>query len=200
MLRSAANARIRRSALRQSWPSKIIGIYAMPDAYPMKGDLSTLRKVCLYGSKVMSAGIVVIAAVTAGLLAIGAGSVFSDRIHDVLIGIVGSDGSCAAAFAELLSILVLALATVSAVRAVMASICSEHSPFTEENTDTMIRLSKMYLGGAVILAALQWISAGDLAATAFMFFGCILLSVVLYMFALMVRYGSVLQDESDHTL
>ena len=35
---------------------------------------------------------------------------------------------------------------------------------------------------------------------AFVFFGCILVSVILYSLALIVRYGSVLQNESDHTL
>ncbi len=172
----------------------------------MKGDLHTLKRVCQCGSGVMLAGTAVIALVIIALLIIGIGSLFSDAFSDLLgscIGkSVGSDPGeeVAGAYFELLAVFILALVTVRTTHLVMISIRDEHSPFTEENTSRVTALSRMYVAGAVVLAVLELIGGRGPAGSAFMFFGCILLSVVLFMFALMIRYGAVLQDESDHTL
>ncbi len=171
----------------------------------MKGDLSTLKKVCLYGSKVMTAGMAVIAVVILVLIVLGIGSLISGDISAALDGMIGTSSEDSTAvrmcsFLAILTVFVLAFVTVKAVRDQMLSIRSEHSPFTEDNTRRLIVMSKIYIAGAVILGILELANGHGAASVAFMFFGCILLSTVLYVFALMVRYGAVLQNESDHTL
>lgn len=166
----------------------------------MKGDLHTLKKVCLYGSKVMLAGTVVLFAIALALLAMGIGSLFSDACLDLCKDIAGDADRYGAAIAELFVIFVLATITVMCTYRIMVSIHSEHSPFNEDNTGIIKGVSRVYLAGAVILAALEYLAHGVLAPVLFMFFGCILISVLLYIFALIVRYGAVLQNESDHTL
>ncbi len=187
-----------------AFPDRFITHIPLP--LPMKGDLHTLKKVCQYGSGVMLAGTAIIGIIILGLLILAVGSLFSDAFSDILgscIGMsVGSDpvGEVAGSYLELLSIFVLALVTVSMTHRVMVSVRDEHSPFTELNTSRMTMLSRMYIVGAVLLAVLELIGGRGPAGAAFMFFGCLLLAVVLFMFALMIRYGAVLQDESDHTL
>lgn len=171
----------------------------------MKGDLHTLKKMCLYGSKVMLAGTLVLAAIIAALLVLGAGSLVSDGISGILEDILGMDfgeesaTKVASSYLEMLIIFVLALVTVFTTYKVMRSIHDEHSPFTETNVLRVKRLSFVFLFGAVLLLVMEALKDGWASMT-FMFFGCILLSVVLYMFALMIRYGGLLQDESDRTL
>jgi hypothetical protein len=172
----------------------------------MKGDLSTLKKVCLYGSKVMLIGLAVLVIVLAFLLILGAGSFFSDGLSDLLGSIIDRDmeedpaleKSCA--YLIIIVIFCLAVATVLATYRVMVSIHTEHSPFTETNTQRIIKVSQLYLICAVIFLFLEVGSGDGPAAATFMFFGCVLVSVVLYITALIIRYGSLLQDESDHTL
>ncbi len=172
----------------------------------MKGDLSTLKKVCLYGSKVMLAGTAVLAAIIAALLVLGAGSLFSESTREFLGGFIGSDFTdgtdteAAAAYLIMLLVFALAVVTVYATYRVMASIWAEHSPFTETNTSRIKTVSKCYLVCAVAFLMLEAAGGNGAAAMLFMFFGCVLIAVVLYMFALIVRYGALLQDESDHTL
>ncbi len=171
----------------------------------MKGDLSTLKKACLYGSKVMAVGTAVLGAIIIALIILGACSLFSDAAADALRSIMGlttEDPSekKACLYLGMLTIFALAVFTVGELRSIMASIHSEHSPFTETNTSRAIAMSKAYVIGAVILGAVELAGGFGPGSAAFMFFGCILLSVVLYMFALIIRYGSVLQNESDHTL
>lgn len=170
----------------------------------MRGDLHTLKEVCRYGSSVMLAGEAVIGVVIAALVVLGVLSPFSDGAVDVLKGFLDADLGDAAAFSAtylaVLAIFVLGFLTVRTVHDVMVSIHSEHSPFTEGNTVVVMRLSKIYMVGAVLLAVLEAVSSSDPAHATFMLFGCILVSVVLYIFALMIRYGSVLQNEWDHTL
>ncbi len=171
----------------------------------MKGDLSTLKKVCLYGSKVMAVGTAVLGAVIAAILILGACSPFSDAAADALWSIMGLESEDpslkkACLYICMLTVFALAVFTVGQLRRIMASIHSEHSPFTETNTSRAIAMSKVYIAGAIVLGATELIGGSGPAAAAFMFFGCILLSAVLYMFALIIRYGSVLQNESDHTL
>lgn len=50
----------------------------------MKGDLHTLKKACLYGSKVMACGAFVIAAIIIVLIALGIGSFVSDTFSGLL--------------------------------------------------------------------------------------------------------------------
>ena len=172
----------------------------------MKGDLSTLKKVCLYGSKVMLAGTAVLTAIIAALLVLGAGSLFSDSMRDFLGGFIGSDftdgtdAEAAASYLITLLIFILAVITVLTTYRIMVSIWTEHSPFTETNTSRIKRVSKSYLVCAAAFLVLEGIGGNGLAAMSFMFFGCVLIAVVLYIFALIIRYGSLLQDESDHTL
>lgn len=172
----------------------------------MKGDLHTLKKICMYASKVMLAGTIVLFAACIALIALGIVSLFSDAAEDFLGTILGFSVASAsslkvgASLAELVCVLALATETVRRIYLVMKSIENEHSPFNERNTDTVRILSFIYLAAAPVLAVLEILGEKLIASTLFVFFGCILLSVVLYIFALIVRYGSVLQNESDHTL
>ena len=172
----------------------------------MKGDLSTLKKVCAYGSKVMLAGTFVLLAIAIAVFALGISSFFWDGGDDLLSGILGfdvepaSDLKVAACFMEYVFVFLLATETVRRIYLVMVSIQKEHSPFNETNTDIVKTLSQIYLGASVVLLVIDILGERGVASAAFMFFGCILLSVVLYIFALIIRYGAVLQDESDHTL
>ena len=172
----------------------------------MKGDLSTLKKVCMYGSKVMLAGTVVLLAVAVALVVLGASTVFWDGGKDILSGILGFDTGSASSvrtfssLAELVCVFLLATETVRRIYLVMVSIHTEHSPFNETNTGRVLRLSQIYLVAAIAMGILGLLGPHGALFAAFVFFGCILVSVILYSLALIVRYGSVLQNESDHTL
>ncbi|MBO4502791.1 MAG: hypothetical protein J5707_03955 [Candidatus Methanomethylophilus sp.] len=172
----------------------------------MKGDLSTLKKVCMYGSKVMLAGTFVLLAIAVAVLALGISTFFWDGGKDILSGILGFDTATAsdlrvtACFTEYVFVFLLATETVRRIYLVMVSIHKEHSPFNETNTDIVKTLSQIYLIASVVLLVIDILGERGVASAAFMFFGCILLSVVLYIFALIIRYGAVLQNESDHTL
>ena len=172
----------------------------------MKGDLHTLKKVCLYGSKVMLAGTFVLLAVAVAVAVLGASSFLTDSTRGILSDILQFDVSSAdslktaVSVAELTFVFLLATETVRRIYLVMVSIHTEHSPFTEANTAIVKTLSQIYLVASVVLFVLDILGERGVASAAFMFFGCILLSVVLYIFALIVRYGAVLQNESDHTL
>lgn len=176
------------------------------DGVGMRGDLHTLKKACLYGSKVMVCGAMVIAAVIVIIVALGVGSFVSDTFSDVLGGIMQLSFEedpatvIAVSYAEMILILLLAFVTVLTIYWTMSSIHEEHSPFSSENTDRAMVLSKIYIIAAIVLSVLELFGERGLGSALFMFFGCILIAVVLFMFSLIIRYGSVLQDESDHTL
>ena len=172
----------------------------------MKGDLSTLKKVCAYGSKVMLAGTFVLLAIAIAVFALGISSFFWEGGDDLLSGILGfdvepaSDLKVAACFMEYVFVFLLATETVRRIYLVMVSIQKEHSPFNETNTGRVLRLSQIYLVAAIAMGILGLLGPHGTLFAAFVFFGCILVSVILYSLALIVRYGSVLQNESDHTL
>lgn len=166
----------------------------------MRGDLHTLRKTCLYGSKVMAVGSIFIALVLACLLAIGALSALTDDPSATMAEVLGDSVDDAWEYAEVLAVFLLAEFTVLTTYWVMSSISGNESPFTVENTGRITLLSKVYVVAAFILAVFEYGGSRSVASTAFLFFGCILLAAVLFMFGLMVRYGSVLQDQSDRTL
>jgi hypothetical protein len=170
----------------------------------MKGDLHTLKRICEYASKVVFAGMIVIIVFLAATLALGIGSAFSDGMGDILNTVTGlespDDLQSWAALLKIVAILALGAVTVYTVYLLMVSIRDEHSPFNDRNTGSIILLSKIYLVMSAVLLALSAAASDSIAMVAFVFFGCILLSVLLYCFALIVRYGAVLQDESDHTL
>ena len=172
----------------------------------MKGDLHTLKKVCLYGSKVMLAGTFVLLAVAIAVAAIGASSFLTDSTKGLLSDILQFDVysadslKTAVSVAELTFVFPLATETVRRIYLVMRSIHTEHSPFNDANTQIVKILSFLYLASAFVLMVFDLVAGRGIASALFMFFGCILLSVVLYIFALIIRYGAVLQDESDHTL
>ena len=170
----------------------------------MKGDLHTLKRICEYASKVMLVGSVVIGVALAAFVVLAVCSGFSDSAADILRTLSGLDKPTnvrsVASVAVVIVILCMAMATVLTVYSVMSSIVREHSPFNERNTGSVIELSKMYLVCSVCLAILSLLSAAGIVQILFLLFGCILVGVVLYCFGLTVRYGAVLQDESDHTL
>ena len=171
----------------------------------MRGDLHTLKKVCMYASNVMLVGEIILAAVGIATICIAIASSFSDTAEDLLlewISMSASDPSVekVAATIKFLMVWVMGFMTVKAIHDIMCSIRDEHSPFTEDNTNRMIWISLMYLSAAFIILILDLIIGTKFAYIAFVFFGCILISVVMYCLALVCRYGGVLQKESDETL
>lgn len=170
----------------------------------MKGDMSTLRKVCTYASSVLLAGEVAIAVLTAATVVLGVGSFFDDSFKDVLVGFIGVDVSTAvslgSSFLMALVIFVMGFVTVFEVRAVMVSITREHSPFTLANAARMKVLSLTYLPFSVLLAGFGILGNASFQTVLFTFLGCILVSVVMYCLTIVFRYGAQLQKESDETL
>lgn len=170
----------------------------------MKGDLDTLRKVCRYASKVMLAGEIVLAAVVAITVIVGIGSLLSDSLADAVASwseaVYGVPEVGATRFAETLFILVLGTVTVDAVRRLMETYRGSHSPFDESNADLVKGLSVLYLASSVVLLVLEVLSGGSVSECLFYFLGTLLICVVLYCLSIVFRYGSVLQNESDHTL
>lgn len=171
----------------------------------MKGDLHTLKKVCSYGSRAMFIGTVVLIVLAVAFSAVGACSFFSRGADDLLNQILSTD-CCTepvvkgSSFIEILFLLVLGAVSVYVTFLVMRSVATEHSPFNESNTKPVITLSQIYLVSAVVFAVLEVLASKQIATILFLFFGCILVSVILYVLALIIRYGAVLQTESDHTL
>ena len=170
----------------------------------MKGDLHTLKRVCEYASKTMVLGEIVILVVCAAVLILGLLAPSSDSAAGILKSVAGlsipSDTASYADLVRVIFILVLGWYTVHVIRVLMQSIEREHSPFTDGNVHPVVSASKIYIIAAVVLGALTAVSSGNVGETAFVFFGCIMIGVVLYCLGLIIRYGAVLQDESDHTL
>ena len=169
----------------------------------MKGDLHTLKKVCLYASKAMLIGEAVLGLIIILTLSMGVGALVSDTLAGHLsdwVEFLGAGSSDGFAVAEVLLILALGLITVNFVRKLMNSIHDEYSPFTAENVESLKHVSVIYLVSSVLLAALELLTNGNISGAVFMFLGSMLISVVMYCLALVFRYGGVLQKESDETL
>jgi len=166
----------------------------------MKGDLSTVRKVSRYASAVMAGGGAVLGACMIAVACIGIWSMFSEDGAEMLSGILHTEGNAVAACVELLVILGLGLFTVTTVRGLMVNIMREHSPFNHENTRRLKLLSIVYLICSFVLAATDVANTGFSVYTLFLFFGSLLVCVVMYCLSCVFNYGSVLQRESDETL
>ena len=171
----------------------------------MKGDLSTLKKICRYASSVMLAGSIVLAALIAATAALWIGSAAGyGAFSGILSAWIGADPasgtSGTAALLEMLMILSLGAATVYVLYRFMRSVYTEHSPFTQKNVDSMRWLSKTYLISSALIAVSDWFARGNVTSAMFLFFGSVMVGVVVYCLALAFRYGGVLQKESDETL
>lgn len=171
----------------------------------MKGDLHTLKKVCSYGSKTMLAGTVILLVLAVALSIIWICSLTTDWAKDLLDSILSNNSEFGSLircsmFFELLFFLLLAAVSVYITFLVMRSVATEHSPFNESNTKLVITLSQIYFGSAFVFAILEILGDIEISSILFMFFGCVFVSVILYVLALIIRYGAVLQNESDHTL
>jgi hypothetical protein len=170
----------------------------------MKGDLSTLKKICRYASTVMLAGSLILAAAIAATVVLWIGTAagyapFSDALA-AWIGVDSVSGQGIYALLEMLIVLSLGAATSFCLYKFMRSIYLEHSPFTKGNVDSMRMLSKTYLIVSILIAACDWMSRKNLTSAMILLFGSIMVGVVVYCLALAFRYGAVLQKESDETL
>ena len=171
----------------------------------MRGDLHTLKRVCEYASKVMLVAEFVFAGLVIASAALSVAAFFSDAAEELLLGWVDADASDetfrkAASYIKFTLIWVIAFLTIKPLHDIMCTIRDEHSPFTEINTDRMIFVCFVYLAAAFVMLVLDVIIGTAVAFIAFVFLGCILISVVMYCLALICRYGAVLQKESDETL
>lgn len=168
----------------------------------MKGDLNTLKKVCRYASTVMTVGEIACAALAVAVIAIGAWSFTDPSVRGVLESYFGPMSDISLTFLMVTGVALFATAfvTVKMVRDLMGSYLVEDSPFTVGNASRIKVVSLTFLAAAAILPITCYIAMGSLALCLFLFFGCLLVCVVMYCLTIVFRYGSVLQDESDHTL
>lgn len=169
----------------------------------MRGDLHTLKRVCSYASVVMLIGEIAFLILTIAVLAMGIASFTSDDIREAFVSLIKceeSDLSVIAGMLELAVIFAAMFITVKSIHDIMDSILKEHSPFMEENAGRLKIVSITFLVCSAALAVLEYLNREDAIMAVCMFLVCILISVVMYCLTIIFRYGSILQDESDHTL
>ena len=170
----------------------------------MKGDLNTLKKVCKYASTVMFIGEMVFAVLILAMLVLGVVSQFSDSGKDFLLDMIGSDGEDSirtfASFIVVLLIFILGLITVRMIHDTMVSIMTEYSPFIPENAKRTKVVSLSFLFSSVLFLTFGILAAKGITELLFLFFGSLLVSVVMYCLTIVLRYGTLLQKESDETL
>ena len=171
----------------------------------MKGDLSTLKKVCRYASVVMLIGEIIFAMLFIATLIMGISTFITDVWKDALfewIGVNGSDGTVkiVSAFIVTLMIIALAFITVGMVREIMVSIKTEYTPFIPENAKRIKTISMAFLFSSVFLLLFGFLAGKGITELLFMFFGSLMVAVVMYCLTIVCRYGVLLQKESDETL
>ncbi len=169
----------------------------------MRGDLHTLKRVCSYASVVMLIGEMAFLVLTVAVTAMGIASFVSGDIRETFVSLIKcgeSDMSVIAGTLELAVIFVAMFITVKAIHDIMDSIMKEHSPFVDDNAVRFKIVSITFLVCSAALAILEYLNREDAVMAVCMFLVCILISVVMYCLTIIFRYGSILQDESDHTL
>ena len=171
----------------------------------MKGDLSTLKKVCKYASTVMFVGEIVFAVMVIATIAMAVASQFSDGAKDIFVDLIsakdfGDPVKTTSSFIVMTLIFALGFVTVKAVHDVMVSIMTEYSPFVLENADRIKMLSLAFLFSSVIFLVFGILAGKGITELLFLFFGSLMVSVVLYCLTIVCRYGALLQKESDETL
>ena len=170
----------------------------------MRGDLHTLKKVCKYASTVMLIGEIVFAALTIAMVVLGVVAQFSDPGKDFLLDLIGSDGSDGlrtfASFMVVLFIFILGFITVRMIHDTMVSIMTEYSPFIPENARRTKVVSISFLVASFLFLLFGILAGKAIIELLFLFFGSVLVSVVMYCITIIVRYGTLLQKESDETL
>ena len=183
------------------FPYKTLFLKVYPPA--MRGDLHTLKRVCSYASVVMLIGEIAFLVLSVATFALGAVSLTSEDIRETFVSIIkcgDSDLSLIAGTLEMTILFIAMFITVKAIHDIMGSIMREHSPFTDENAARFKVVSITFLLCSVTLAALEYLNREDPIMSVCMLLVCILISVVMYCLTIVFRYGSILQDESDHTL
>ena len=171
----------------------------------MKGDLSTLKKVCKYASAVMLIGEFVFAALVIATIAMGIAAQFSDSWRDIFIDWVSAKDyndplKTTSSFIVTTLIYVLGFITVWMVHDLMVSIKTEYSPFVPENAKRIKTISMAFLFASVFLLVFGILAGKGITEIAFLFFGSLMVAVVMYCLTIVCRYGTLLQKESDETL
>jgi len=179
----------------------IIWKYINPE--DMRGDLHTLRKVCDYASVVMFAGEIAFIILILATLIFGGWSFADAGIRENFMKIImcdDTDLALASRIVELTIIFAAMFVTVKVIHDIMVSIRSDNSPFMEAHADRFKIVSLTFLVVSVPLSILEYFTGGGLILAACVLLVCLLISVVMYCLTIIFRYGSMLQDESDHTL
>ena len=171
----------------------------------MKGDLSTLKKVCRYASVVMFIGEIVFALLVIATIGLGIASQFSDSAKDILTDLVSAKDyddalGTVSSFIVMTLIFALGFLTVWMVHDIMVSITTEYSPFVIENANRIKTLSLAFLFSSVFLLVFGILAGKGVTELLFLFFGSLMVSVVMYCLTIVCRYGTLLQKESDETL
>lgn len=170
----------------------------------MKGDISTLRKVCGYAKSVLFMAFFALAALAALMAALGAHSFFggsADLVESILpMGPGAPDWERAALVAESVLVLGMGAAVAGILSRIMESVASEPSPFTLKNAGLMKAIALMFLPASAALFVLELLAGRGPAEAVFVLFGALLVSLVMYCLTIVFRYGAALQKESDETL
>ncbi len=169
----------------------------------MRGDLHTLKRVCSYASVVMLIGESMFLILAAAAICLGTASFFSEDVHGMFVPLIKAEDTDISLIAGTLEIALMFIAmfvTVKTIHDIMASIMKEHSPFLEENSSGFKTVCLTFLLCSAPLAVLEFLCRDDIVMSLCIFLACILISVVMYCLTIIFRYGSILQDESDHTL
>ena len=169
----------------------------------MRGDLHTLKRVCSYASIVMRIGEIAFLVLAVASVAMGVLSFTSDDMREMFTSLIKAGDSDLSLIAGTIEITILFLAmfiTVKVIHDIMVSITKVHSPFMEENSNGFKLVSMTFLIISVPLAVLEFLNRDDIVLSIIILLGCILICVVMYCLTIIFRYGSLLQEESDHTL
>ena len=171
----------------------------------MKGDLHTLKKVCKYASTVMFIGEIVFAVLIIATIALAIASQFSDGAKDIFVDLISAKDysdplKTTSSFIVMTLIFALGFLTVWMVHDIMVSIMTEYSPFVIENANRIKTLSLAFLFSSVFLLIFGILAGKGVTELLFLFFGSLMVSVVLYCLTIVCRYGALLQKESDETL
>lgn len=167
----------------------------------MDRDLTRLKTLCrglyyvllLIAVVLLAVTVIVVAALVLVMVDPGLAS-------DLELGI--DEGNVPIAVGLMVVILAFVLVTVIVMMSIAKSIYREYTPFTKTNVRRLEVLAMAFLLLPVPLAPLVYVLMGELTAEDVILFsvGSVLTAAVFYCLALVFRYGSWLQKESDETL
>lgn len=170
----------------------------------MDSDLRRLKSICKWcnvGTKILSV-ITVMCMVATAILMVAVvfnpdilleGSITIDGVEGVL-----TESQFLIYTTLLMFMLLVASAIVMTVGSIFKSICREYSPFIEENYRRFRRVAELVLLTLVFIPIR--LTIGESVDVLSEVISTLTVTVLIYVLALIFRYGQYLQKESDETL